>query len=132
MKLYLAPSDLVCLGLTCKEMFFKINYQVIDLSFAQYSERIQKMILGCHLPDLLFHERHMVLDRLDRDRLNIMARQERTIDGTRAAVCSVCLKMHPQICFSEGQLRANYQRRKCLASTAEVRICEGWSVDFVG
>lgn len=69
-------------------------------------------------------ERYSIVHRLHRDRLEELNRQT---SGTDWLACSSCIRPHPQKYFSSAEQKKHVQTRKCLASTASIRLCSHWT-----
>lgn len=144
---HLDPSDLVCFGRTCRALYQAVDYQLVDLRNLAFAEDLWP-VLSEHGLDFalakvrcltthkkrqealttLGKERYNIMRRLHRDRLSILERQ--TTASSEWLPCGVCIKLHPRRYFSPRERFKPVQNRKCLASTAPIRICSHWIEDL--
>lgn len=71
-------------------------------------------------------ERYSIVHRLHQDRLEELERQS---TGLEWLVCGSCIRPHPRRYFSPAEQKKPVQERKCLASSASIRICSHWTED---
>lgn len=131
-KANLDPSDVVCLALTCRELFQRLDYQLIDIKNTATNITVnpRSKKLGMEAQYALMEQRFDVTDRLDRDRVKELVSSELLTDSLLA--CKACRKVHPRNWFSAEQQQVEVpEQRICLASEARVEICEHVSEDMM-
>ncbi|KAK4493799.1 hypothetical protein PRZ48_014984 [Zasmidium cellare] len=124
---YLDPSDLVCLGRSCRALFQAVDYQMVDLRNLSFAEDLWPVLRENALDFALAKERYGVVRRLHRDRLEQLEYKTRNTDWK---ACGSCVKPHPRRYFSPTERTKSVYERRCLASTAPIRICSHWTEDI--
>lgn len=131
----LEPAGVVCMALTSRHLFHLLNYQLIDLRnllFINPSGSLAQIIYAHALEYRVRQQIHTVTEALTRDRLSKLAAQETFgSSGFLGLTCSVCVKTHPRWYFNLFEMSQPASQRKCLASTAPIRLCEHWTENLI-
>jgi len=134
------PVNVICLSLTCREFFWKLDYQLIDIANIDSREGLAMMLNDHGSRAILSLKRAEVFERLAKDEWNELVRSEAMSlgqnddeqDATGSKwLCGVCWKLHPGSYFSAEQIFVPSGSRTCMAATAKLRICDHWTEDYM-
>lgn len=133
---YLKPADAVCLALSSRELYAKLDYQAVDLRNAGAAIEYSDVLLDHDIHAVVSQQRFEIADRLDRDRIDklIALENEGKSQGGRYAgclACSVCHSLHQDHRFSSVQQRSRADGRVCLAASAKFRVCDHLTMDIL-
>ena len=134
------PADVVCLSLTCKKLFLKLDYQLIDIANIDLRTGLAHVLEEHGLNGVLSPKRAEISERLDKDIWSELVRSEaeslaqkideQDMKGCRW-LCGTCWELHPGSYFSAEQICVSASSRVCNAATAKLRICDHWTEDYM-